>query len=68
MAPNERTEREFQLDTNQAVANTEAEIMDAALGDEELENDGDTSLEEMVPPTLCAWWQPGIVFLGPSKE
>lgn len=43
----ERTEREFQLDVNQAVANTEAEVFDAATGDEELENDGDTSLEEM---------------------
>src|ERR1700722_2475734 len=44
---NERTEREFQLDVNQAVANTENEIFDDALGDEPLDNDGDTSLEEM---------------------
>jgi hypothetical protein len=51
MAPrpqaNERTEREFALDVNQAVANTEAEIFGDALGDDELELDGDTSLEEM---------------------
>jgi hypothetical protein len=45
--PNERTEREFQHDVNQAVANTEGEIFEDALGDEPLENDGDTSLEEM---------------------
>ena len=44
---NERTEREFQLDVNAAVANTETEIFDDALGDEPLDNDGDTSLEEM---------------------
>ena len=44
---NERTEREFQLDVNQAVANTEGEIFEDALSDEPLENDGDTSLEEM---------------------
>jgi hypothetical protein len=44
---NERTEREFQSDVNQAVANTEDEIFQDALGDEPLENDGDTSLEEM---------------------
>ena len=36
---NERTEREFQLDVNQAVANTEGEIFEDALGDEPLEND-----------------------------
>ena len=46
-ANNERTEREFQLDVNAAVANTETEIFDDALGDEPLDNDGDTSLEEM---------------------
>jgi len=44
---NERTEREFQLDVNQAVANTESEIFGDALGDEPLDNDADTSLEEM---------------------
>jgi hypothetical protein len=44
---NERTEREFQLDVNTAVANTEGEIFEDALGDDPLEDDGDTSLEEM---------------------
>lgn len=44
---NERTEREFALDVNAAVANTEDEIFSDAMGDEPLENDGDTSLEEM---------------------
>jgi len=46
-AATERTERDFQLDVNQAVANTEDEIAQFAMGDEELEDDGDTSLEEM---------------------
>jgi hypothetical protein len=45
--PNERTEREFQLDVNQAVANTEDEIFTDAMDDKELDNDGDTSLEQM---------------------
>lgn len=45
--PEQRTEREFQLDVNQAVQNTEEEIFSDALGDEPLEEDGDSSLEEM---------------------
>jgi hypothetical protein len=43
----ERTEREFQLDVNAAVANTEGEIFEDAMGDEPLDNDGDTTLEDM---------------------
>lgn len=44
---NERSEREFQADVNQAVAETEGEIFSEALDDELPENDADTSLEEM---------------------
>jgi hypothetical protein len=47
LAADERTEREFALDVNTAVANTEAEISAFAFGEEELENDADTSLEQM---------------------
>jgi hypothetical protein len=47
MPDKERTEREYALEVNQAVANTEEEIFGDALGDDPLENDGDTSLEEM---------------------
>jgi hypothetical protein len=47
LAADERTERDYQLDVNTAVANTELEIFADAMGDEELDNDGDTSLEEM---------------------
>jgi len=47
VAADERTEREFQLDVNTAVANTESEIFGDAMGDDELENDADTSLEQM---------------------
>jgi len=47
LAADERTERDYQLDVNTAVANTEVEIFTDAMGDDELDNDGDTSLEEM---------------------
>jgi hypothetical protein len=42
-----RSEEEYRQDVNRAIADTEDEIFRAAMGDEELENDGDTSLEEM---------------------
>lgn len=52
MAPNkpqsaEVSEREYQSTLNAAVGATEDEIFTDALGGEELDNDGDTSLEEM---------------------
>lgn len=46
----ERTEREIQADTNAAIADTEAEISEFAMSDEDpddAEPDGDRSLEEM---------------------
>lgn len=46
-AADERSEQEFRQDVNLAVANTEAEIADFAMDDEEQDNDADTSLEEM---------------------
>lgn len=46
-AADERSEREFAADVGQAVADTETEVFADALGDDELDNDGDTSLEEM---------------------
>jgi len=42
-----RTEDEYRLDINRAIADTEDEIFREAMGDEELDNDGDNSLEEM---------------------
>src|ERR1700683_738684 len=47
LAADERTEREFALDVNTAVANTEGEIAAFAFGEEEPDNDADTSLEQM---------------------
>jgi hypothetical protein len=47
LAADERTEREFALDVNTAVANTEGEIAAFAFGEDEPENDADTSLEQM---------------------
>lgn len=47
LASDERTEREFALDVNTAVANTEGEIAAFAFGEDEPENDADTSLEQM---------------------
>jgi hypothetical protein len=41
------SEREFQATVNRAVEDTEQEIFAEALGDDELDNDGDTSLEDM---------------------
>jgi hypothetical protein len=43
----ETSEREYQTTLNAAVAATEDEIFTDALGGEELDNDGDTSLEDM---------------------
>lgn len=43
----ELSERDYQRDVNVAIANTEAEIMAEAIGDKPLDNDADTSLEEM---------------------
>ncbi len=43
----EVSEREYQTTLNAAVAATEDEVFTDALGSEELDNDGDTSLEEM---------------------
>src|SRR3984893_2644447 len=43
----EVSEREYQTTLNAAVAATEDEIFTDALSGEELDNDGDTSLEEM---------------------
>jgi len=42
-----RTEEEFRLDINRAIADTEDEIFREAMGDQELDNDGDDSLEQM---------------------
>ena len=42
-----RTEDEYRLDINRAIADTEDEIFREAMGDQELDNDGDTSLEQM---------------------
>src|SRR6266576_4602535 len=41
------TEREFMQEVNAAVADTEREIFDDAMGDEPLDLDGDRELEEM---------------------
>jgi hypothetical protein len=46
-AAEERLERDQQVDINNAVAATEDEIFREALSEEELDNDGDRSLEEM---------------------
>lgn len=43
----EVSEREYQATLNRAVEDTEQEIFTDALGADELDNDGDTSLEEM---------------------
>jgi hypothetical protein len=43
----EASEREYQSTLNAAVAATEDEIFNDAMGDDELDNDGDTSLEDM---------------------
>ena len=42
-----RSEEEFRLDINRAIADTEDEIFREALGDQELDNDGDNTLEQM---------------------
>jgi hypothetical protein len=47
MARTERSEKELSRDINAAIAGTEDEIFTDAMGDDELDNDGDTSLEEM---------------------
>lgn len=41
------TEQQFQREVNAAIADTENEIFTEAMGDEQLDNDGDNSLEEM---------------------
>lgn len=46
-AAEETSEREYQATLNRAVEDTETEIFSEALGEDELDNDGDTSLEEM---------------------
>lgn len=46
-ASEEVSEREFQATVNRAVEDTEQEIFSDALGEEELDNDGDTTLEDM---------------------
>lgn len=47
MARTERSEKELGRDINAAIAGTEDEIFTDAMGDDELDNDGDTDLEEM---------------------
>lgn len=48
MAPRtERSEKELNQDINAAIAGTEDEIFTDAMGDDELDNDGNTDLEEM---------------------
>ena len=42
-----RTEEEYRTDVNRAIADTEDEIFREAMSDEEPDNDGDNSLEEM---------------------
>jgi hypothetical protein len=46
-AEGEVTEREYQATLNRAVEDTESEIFADALGEDELDNDADTSLEDM---------------------
>jgi hypothetical protein len=46
-ADGEVSEREYQATLNRAVEDTEAEIFADALGQDELDNDADTSLEDM---------------------
>lgn len=43
----EASEREYQATLNRAVEDTEQEIFSEALGEDELDNDGDTALEDM---------------------
>lgn len=43
----ERAERELNMEINTAIAGTEAEIFEDALGNDPLDNDGDNSLEQM---------------------
>jgi hypothetical protein len=43
----EQSERESMADVNSAIAHTEDEIFNEALDEAELDNDGDTELEEM---------------------
>jgi hypothetical protein len=47
LAADERTEREYAADVNNAVAATEDEIFLDAMGEDDLTDDADTSLEEM---------------------
>jgi hypothetical protein len=49
MAPRteQHSEREISQDINAAIAGTEDEIFQEAMGEDELDNDGDTDLEEM---------------------
>jgi hypothetical protein len=42
-----RTEEEFRADINRAIADTDDEIFRHAMSDQELDNDGDDSLEQM---------------------
>jgi hypothetical protein len=60
LASDERTEREFALDVNTAVANTEDEMAAFAFGEDELENDADTSLEQLPEPPRAAFNEGGI--------
>jgi hypothetical protein len=46
-AAEETSEREYQATLNRAVEDTENEIFAEALGEDELDNDGDTTLEDM---------------------
>lgn len=43
----ERSAKEYRDDVNAAIAGTEGEIFTEAMGDDEQDNDGDRSLEEM---------------------
>jgi hypothetical protein len=42
-----RTEEEYRLDINRAIADTEDEIFREAMSDQELDNDSDNTLEQM---------------------
>jgi hypothetical protein len=47
MVVNDQNEEEYRREINRAIADTEEEIFQDALGDQELDNDGDRSLEDM---------------------
>jgi len=47
-----RSEEEYRADINRAIADTEDEIFREAMSDQELDNDGDDSLEQMADSPL----------------